>query len=610
MKRTGLLRFFGAALSFPALALAGACLALPPEVPAEERGREERSPEAAGLSPDERAYLDALGDILICVDPDWEPYERITPQGDFEGIAADLIDLMAGRMGLSFRLVPTASWKESLTAVREGRAHLLAFLNSSPEREEWLTFTEPYFIDPNVFITREDHDFIFDPARLEGETIVFPAGTSLEERFRREYPDIPITTTESEREALRMVVERKADMTLRSLTVAAYTIRKEGLFNLKIAGQAPSFTNHFRMGVRKDMPELRDILNKGIGTISPRDVQDVINRHIAIEVRTEIDYRTLLPILAAVLLFVLSAFFWNLRLRRVNGKLERSTEHLRLIIDTVPLYIFAKDEAGRFIMANRATADFYGLSTDEIAGRTEEECGVEPDIAEKFRDEDRQVLAGGKPLEILDVQAPRKDGSMGWYHTVKLPFRHGGHGGTGVLGVSEDVTERRRIDEKLRHMAQHDGLTKLPNRALFSDRLEQALALAERTGSGLALFFLDLNGFKPVNDRYGHAVGDAVLAETARRLQETVRASDCAGRIGGDEFVLFIRDVKGPDDIREVEDKLRRKLAEPFEHDGLTLALSAAIGRAVFPGDGKTETELLRAADAAMYADKAHSRRR
>jgi ABC-type amino acid transport substrate-binding protein len=237
------------------------------------------------LSDDERAYLKSLGPIRIAVDPDWRPYEWIDQSGAYKGIAADLIKLMAERLGLEVEIVKTPDWPTSLELAKSGGAHVLAFLNRSPAREEWLLFTEPYFVDPNVFITRQDQDFIADPARLGAKTVVFPEGTSLEEHVRRRYPNLRVITAPSEEEAFRMVQDGRADMTLRSLTMAAYVLRRDGLFDLKIAGQYPDFSNQFRFGVVKSKPELRDILDKAVAAVTPDDVQAAINRYISIEAR-------------------------------------------------------------------------------------------------------------------------------------------------------------------------------------------------------------------------------------------------------------------------------------------------------------------------------------
>ncbi|MDP1525334.1 MAG: transporter substrate-binding domain-containing protein [Rhodocyclaceae bacterium] len=188
----------------------------------------------------------------MCVDPDWVPFERINAQGQHEGIAADLVQLVAQRVGLKIELYPVKTWDESLAASKSGKCQIMSFLNQTPAREQWLIFTAPIFFDQNVIITREEHPYIGEPKDLTEQTIVLPRGTMVEERVRRDFPKLKVITTGSEPEAMTHVSERKADMTVRSLIVAAYAIKKEGLFNLKISGQIPAYTNQLRIGVLKD----------------------------------------------------------------------------------------------------------------------------------------------------------------------------------------------------------------------------------------------------------------------------------------------------------------------------------------------------------------------
>ena len=153
-------------------------------------------------------------------------------------------------------------------------------------------------------------------------------------------------------------------------------------------------------------------------------------------------------------------------------------------------------------------------------------------------------------------------------------------------------------------MARHDALTDLPNRTLFEDRFDTAIKRARRYGEHLALLYLDLNGFKRVNDALGHEVGDGLLREVARRLAQCVRESDTVGRMGGDEFTVLLNNIHGPEDVDVVADKVRAAIAAPFELDGRTLAISASIGTAIYPEQGDERGQLFRHADASMYAAK------
>nr|WP_321501000.1 transporter substrate-binding domain-containing protein [uncultured Dethiosulfovibrio sp.] len=407
-----------------------------------------RSQPLVELTQEERDYLDRVGPVLMCVDPDWEPYEKLARDGVYSGIAADLIGLISQRIGVSVDVVPTASWPDSIARVKAGDADVLAFLNRTDDRAKWLLFTESYFTDPNVFITREDHPFISDPARLTNETVVLPKGTGVEEVIRRNYPDLKIFLVESEAEAFSMVSRKKADMTVRSLAVAAYTIRKEGYFNLKVAGELSLYTNHFRMAVVKSLPMLRDILDKGVGTITPRDVQEAFNRHVSITVQSAVNYGLLVRVsLAFLTLFTLGLFF-HLKLRRLNRvladrqrKLEAVGAHLRLVIDTVPHYIFARDRDGRMLLCNRSAADALRLDQDNIIGKKVLDYRASEEEVEFYFQADRQVIDSGLYLFIPQERIVRKDGSMGWFQVIKIPYVNPDWGVPAVLGVATDITD-------------------------------------------------------------------------------------------------------------------------------------------------------------------------
>ncbi|MDD2712763.1 MAG: diguanylate cyclase [Simplicispira sp.] len=178
------------------------------------------------------------------------------------------------------------------------------------------------------------------------------------------------------------------------------------------------------------------------------------------------------------------------------------------------------------------------------------------------------------------------------------------------VAIKLDITERKQAQAKLDHLAHYDLLTNLPNRSLFMDRVERGMALAKRHGSLLALLFIDLDKFKPINDAWGHAVGDLVLQEVARRMQSCVRESDTVSRVGGDEFIVLLLNLASAQDALQVAEKMRVALKEPMLLDGKTLSVSSCIGVALYPEHGQTQMQLSRQADAAMYQAKERGRDR
>lgn len=211
---------------------------------------------------------------------------------------------------------------------------------------------------------------------------------------------------------------------------------------------------------------------------------------------------------------------------------------------------------------------------------------------------------GASTYNTEEVEQTRKDGSTVWTEAVTYYWRNPTDGRIEIHGVSRDISERKEAEAKMAHMARHDPLTGLPNRALFSDRLERAIAMSKREGGRLALMFLDLDKFKPVNDTYGHGVGDLLLQKAARRMTSTVRESDTVGRIGGDEFVVLLPQVKTGEDGMVLAQRLLEAINRPFEIEGHTLQVSCSIGIAIFPDHGSEPMELAKNADTAMYWGK------
>jgi diguanylate cyclase len=158
---------------------------------------------------------------------------------------------------------------------------------------------------------------------------------------------------------------------------------------------------------------------------------------------------------------------------------------------------------------------------------------------------------------------------------------------------------------RVRHAAYHDGLTGLPNRSLLLDRFNQAVAQAARQGRQVALLFLDLDGFKDINDRLGHAAGDTLLQEVAGRLTSCIRACDTACRYGGDEFIIMLPEVAGHQKAATVAEKIRTRLAVPYAVDGSTITVTVSIGTAVYPVDGRDFSDLIQLSDVGMYRAKA-----
>ena len=293
-------------------------------------------------------------------------------------------------------------------------------------------------------------------------------------------------------------------------------------------------------------------------------------------------------------------------------ELRLSEERHRLLADNASDVIWTMDIEGHFTYVSPSVEKLRGYTAAEVMQQSLNEV-LTPESAvivlEELGRAFEAVRTGSKFPEFRgELEQPCKDGSTVWTEVTTSGIYNEAGEFVGILGVTRDISERRKAEDQITHLAQHDTLTDLPNRALFSDRLQQALARARRDGVRLALMFLDLDRFKPINDTYGHAMGDLLLQEAAQRMQECIRASDTVGRIGGDEFVVLLPKLDGESVALLVAEKLRFALAEPFVLGGHALNISASIGIAMYPEHGLDERELYHSADLAMYCAKQNGR--
>lgn len=288
--------------------------------------------------------------------------------------------------------------------------------------------------------------------------------------------------------------------------------------------------------------------------------------------------------------------------RRTEEALRRAEEKYRTIFERAVEGIFQCDMEGTFLEVNPATARLLGYDTpSELVGRP----GMGLDILvdnEERRTYLENLLRDGV-VANREYQIRRSDGEHLWV-SESSRLVEGPDGERLIEGVLEDITESKKSALDLHYRATYDGLTNIPNRQLFFDRLEHALARAKRYGYGLAVLFLDLDGFKSVNDNFGHRAGDELLLQTAGRLRRRVRASDTLARLGGDEFGVLLERVTELDSVTQAAENMIAALAEPFRIGAAEFHIGVSVGVSLFPGDAEDASSLVSRADAAMYAAK------
>lgn len=293
---------------------------------------------------------------------------------------------------------------------------------------------------------------------------------------------------------------------------------------------------------------------------------------------------------------------------RTLEALAHAELHYRHIFEHASEGIFQTTEDGRYLAANPALARIYGydspqqLITDlsDIARRLYVESGQ--------RDRFRRMMSADGEVINFESEIYRRDGTKIWIsenaHIVRGPE------GKFICyeGTVQDITERKRYQKQLEHQANYDQLTGLPNRNLLTDRLEQGIAQAARKSYLLALVFIDLDNFKFINDSLGHAAGDELLIETARRLRNCIRSSDTVARQGGDEFVLVLSDHYQVASIISLLERVLQEISRPLSLVDRTWQVGASMGVALYPADGEDTQTLLKHADVAMYSAKSRGR--
>lgn len=299
-------------------------------------------------------------------------------------------------------------------------------------------------------------------------------------------------------------------------------------------------------------------------------------------------------------------------LRRTEDEMWRARSFLKEVIDSVPDAVFVKDmqDHGRYVILNRAGEVMTGMPSNEFIGRTNAEI-FQADDADRFMEHDRNAMRLGATGAFEEKVVHRPNGTVRLIRTRKVAIRAApGEHPRYVLGVSEDVTDQRAWEARLEHIAHHDPLTDLPNRLLLNRQISAALEGLRRAGEFAALFCIDLDGFKGVNDLWGHTAGDGLLRAVGERLRGAVRAADSVGRLGGDEFVVLQAPIRHLREASSLARKIVSSVAAPFDFQGSSLRIGASVGIALAPNDAADAGSLFAKADAALYAAKREGRNR
>jgi diguanylate cyclase (GGDEF)-like protein/PAS domain S-box-containing protein len=294
--------------------------------------------------------------------------------------------------------------------------------------------------------------------------------------------------------------------------------------------------------------------------------------------------------------------------RKLEQERDRDRAFLREIIDHIPTQITVKDtQNSRYVLVNSVAEEQFGRAAEDIVGKTPHDLFAKH-LAERIIADDALSLQSSGTVFIDDHRWETRTQGSRIITSKRLAIRDKEGSARYILNVVEDVTDRRDADEKIAHLAHYDSLTDLPNRVLFRERIERELKKAAE-GHQFALFYIDIDEFKGINDSLGHHVGDELLKTVASRIRGCLKEGDLIARLGGDEFAVVQTAIGSADEAADLIARIHAAIRQPYQCLGHHLSTDASIGIALAPQDGVDHDQLIKNADLAMYAAKSSGRR-
>jgi diguanylate cyclase (GGDEF)-like protein/PAS domain S-box-containing protein len=552
----------------------------------------------------EKAWLQAHPVIRVGIDRDFAPYEWIDAEGNYVGLSADYTALVEQRLGVKFEIIKDKSWAEILEMAQRGELDMISDANKTPERERYLNFTEAYLNTPAIIISDSNNGFISTLDRLNGKRVTLEKSYFMQELLMHDHPEISLIPAKDVHDALNMVSRGEADAYIGDAASANYVIKREGMLNLSFSGDT-HYKSWHRMAATKANPELVSILAKALGDIPETEKQTIHNRWMSLRYEPGVKTETVLLYAMAALMLLAFIVIWNVRLQREIRKRKQVEEAQRMassVFASTQEGILITDAQRNIIDSNPAFTSITGFSRDEVLGKNPSllKSGLHDTYFYEamWKDINQQGYWRG------EVWNRKKGGEIfaEWLTISAVANKQGKI--THYIGTSSDITQLKEQERKLELIAHYDPLTGVPNRILLADRMYLAFAQTRRENRLMAVGYLDLDGFKPVNDRLGHAAGDQLLIEIALRIKNALREGDTIARLGGDEFVFLLLGLEKVEDCEVTLHRLLEVISEPVILSSQVVSVSASIGISIFPEDNTDPDTLLRHADQAMYQAK------
>jgi len=544
------------------------------------------------LSKDERAYLKNKKSINMCIDPNWMPFEK-NQNGKHIGMSADYIKILQAQIKTPIVHIPTKTWSESLEFGKSRKCDIFSLVMPNSERKKYWEFSKPYLSVPLIIATSIEKFFISDIKSVLDKKLGIVKGYAYIEILKEKYPNIKLVEVENINEGLQKVRDDEIFGFVGTLSTVGYAIQKNYIGELKIAGKFENTWN-LGIGVRNDEPILTNIFNKAIDTISEKQHQVILNKWVSVNYQRGVDYTILYQVIIGFILIVVVILYKNLATNRLNKKLVDANNEIndqQRMVDKYVL-ILNTDLKGYITEVNEAYSRHTGYSKEDLIGK-KHIVMRHPDMNKEFFDKLWSDISNDK-IWKGEIKNFTKTNETCWLNTYIEPIFKDGKK-IGYRSINEDITDKKRIEE----LSITDKLTGLYNRMKIDEILNTQMQEYKRYQNPFSIILLDIDDFKEINDNYGHAIGDYVLEEIAKRLTLNIRTTDIVGRWGGEEFIIICKNTKGSNALIVAEHLRELIQTIPFDEVGVK---TISLGVTEFNNEDDINSVFKRADDALYKA--------
>lgn len=479
------------------------------------------------LTSEEMEYLSLHPQIQIGNDSYWEPFEFVNDKGEFSGISADYFALMSEKLGVEFKTYQHKLWDDVILAARNREAKILSCAVATPERKQFMNFTEPYLSFPLVLVAKKEVNFIDHYDILNSKTVAVPRGYWSEEWFKDNYPKINLLPVTNVKEGLEAVLSGNAYAFSGNLASINFAIKRYGLDGLHIVGEGGA-RFELAIGVDKQDPVLFSIMKKALASITPEERDAIYKKWIQLELVRKTDHSTLIAITLGFLL-ILSIFAWLLWLLKQKDKQQAFYIGQ---VNELSMATYTNFKTGKIEWVSESFLTLSGCQREQILGQSHFAL-LHPEVSRQEVEHWYRCVQEGETV-THEVRAKGCHGEDYWVELTASPkFEKGKVVGAWVTRVN--ITDKKRLEQ----VAIHDALTGVYNRHQFNELFDGLLNQAHRSNAKFSVLLFDIDYFKSINDQLGHQQGDQVLVAVAQTTRACFgRTCDFIFRIGGEEFIV------------------------------------------------------------------------